>query len=104
VSRVQTWRLPVMLPPGTVAHALPVQYCTSKAVMPYALKVMLAVGSTGLMKASYRVKTSISVIVFRPLKAMWTESGKAFAVASFQPPPVPQLRPLRSPSLTAVTG
>src|SRR5438270_442151 len=49
VTRVQTWRLPVMLPPGTVAHALPVQYRTWKSMIPYALNVVLSVGSTGLV-------------------------------------------------------
>src|SRR5436309_11902 len=47
VKRVQTWRSPVMLPPGTVAHALPAQYCTWKSLMPYELNVMPGVGSTG---------------------------------------------------------
>ena len=30
----QTRLLPVMTPPGTVAQALPVQYCTVNAVVP----------------------------------------------------------------------
>jgi hypothetical protein len=38
---------PVTLPPGTVAHAVPVQYCTSKLRSPYAVNVCVLVGSPG---------------------------------------------------------
>src|SRR5437773_2105852 len=61
VTRVQTWRFPVMLPPGTVAHALPAQYCTWKSLRPYQLNLMLGVGSSGAVYASCTLKTSISV-------------------------------------------
>src|SRR2546430_2189021 len=89
VTRVQTWRLPVILPPGTVAHALPVQYRTWKSMIPYALNVVLSVGSTGLVYASCTLKTSISVIVFGPLNAICTHSGNPFGPALFQYPPAP---------------
>src|SRR5438067_1832708 len=57
-----TLLLPVTLPPGTVTHVLPSQYCTSKPVSPYKLKVIDSVGSTGLPGLSCTVKTSISLI------------------------------------------
>jgi len=45
---VQTLLLPVIEPAGTVTHADPVQYWTSKFVSPYLEKVIPSVGSTGL--------------------------------------------------------
>ena len=39
--------LPLIDPPGTVCHAEPVQYCTSKAVNPYCVNVIDGVGSNG---------------------------------------------------------
>ncbi|MFL6209537.1 MAG: hypothetical protein ACJ74W_11840 [Pyrinomonadaceae bacterium] len=41
----QTLLLFVTLPPGTVAHALPVQYCASNAVTHCCEQVCVAVGS-----------------------------------------------------------
>src|SRR5581483_9677570 len=49
-------------------------------------------------------KTLISSISFGLLKSISTQSGPAFCVPSFQPPPAPQFRPLRSPLLIAETG
>src|SRR6266436_517024 len=43
-----TLLLPVTLPPSTVTQLEPFQYCTSNAVTPYKLKVMVSVGSEGL--------------------------------------------------------
>ncbi len=43
-------------------------------------------------------------MVLLPLKSISTQSGKALAVASFQPPPLPQPAPLRSLLLIAATG
>src|SRR5438876_6347087 len=44
-------------------------------------------------------------MVLLPLKSISTQSlEKSSAVLSFQPPPLPQLAPLRSPSLTALSG
>ena len=37
----------VIAPFGTSSHCEPFQYCTWKAVMPYRVKVMEGVGSTG---------------------------------------------------------
>ena len=39
--------LPVTRPPGTSAHALPVQYCTSKLRSPYSVNVIVGVGGLG---------------------------------------------------------
>jgi hypothetical protein len=43
-------------------------------------------------------------MVLLPLKLIETVSGKALAVASFQPPPLPQLTPARSLLLIAAMG
>jgi hypothetical protein len=43
----QTRLLFVIAPPGTSAHALPVQYCTSKSCSPYRLNVIEGVGGLG---------------------------------------------------------
>jgi hypothetical protein len=43
-------------------------------------------------------------MVLLVLKLIDTVSGRVSAVASFQPPPLPQLRPARSLLLTADTG
>src|SRR6267142_2226475 len=72
--------------------------------MPYCVKVIVSVGGLGEAKLSCRVNTSISLIDCAPLKVISTESGKAFAVPSFQPPPLPQPTPARSPLLTLLTG
>jgi len=53
---------------------------------------------------SCSVTTTTLSIVFGPLKTICTQSGKAFPVASFQPPPLPQPAPVRSPLLIALTG
>ena len=37
-----------------------------------------------------------------PLKLTCNQSGKLFGVASFQPPPLPQLAPLRTLSIAAL--
>src|SRR5215831_5604727 len=81
---------PVMLPPGTSTQALPFQYCTSNAVMPHCVKVIVRVGGSGAEVLSCSVNTSISTIVFTALKLTWTQSGKLLPVASLQPPPAPQ--------------
>src|SRR5688572_32637482 len=47
VIRFHTLLFPATLPPGTVAHAVPVQYCTSNPVAPYDAKVIAVVGSAG---------------------------------------------------------
>ena len=93
----QTFWFPVTAPPGTVAHALPVQYCTWKSLMPNELKVMLAVGSTGALYASCTLKTLTSLMVLTPLNATSSQSGHASGVPSFHPPPLPHDWPLRSP-------
>src|SRR5215213_6493621 len=72
----QTLLLPVTLPFGTVTQLVPFQYCTSNAVMPQLVNVMSRVGSTGLLLLSCCVTTSISLIVFVPLKSISTQSGK----------------------------
>src|SRR5678815_1070306 len=43
-------------------------------------------------------------MVLLPLKAICTQSGYAFALVSFQPPPLPQLTPARSPLLIDDAG
>src|SRR4029078_3096082 len=43
-------------------------------------------------------------MVLLPMKSISTQSGKALAAASFQPPPLPQPAPLRSLLLIAATG
>ncbi len=48
VNLRHTRLLPVTLPPGTAAQADPFQYCSSKSVMPYWVKVSVSVGSCGL--------------------------------------------------------
>jgi hypothetical protein len=46
-----TWRhtrvLFVIVPPGTAAHAVPVQYWTSKPRRPHDVNVIVGVGSDG---------------------------------------------------------
>src|SRR4051812_5192573 len=42
-----TSELPETVVPGTVAQALPVQYCTSKSRIPYCENVIVGVGSLG---------------------------------------------------------
>jgi hypothetical protein len=101
---VHTCRFPVMLPPGTVAHAVPVQYWTSKSVIPYKVNIVSSVGSTGVVYASCSVNTSISPMVCGPLKVTCTQSGNLLFVTSFQYPPAPALKPSRSPSFTPLTG
>src|SRR5712671_3205988 len=97
--------LPVICPPGTSSHCEPFQYWASKAVIPYCVKVIVAVGGLGAAKLSCTVNTSISLIGCDPLNVISTESGKIPCVPSFQPPlPAPQPAPLRSPSLTLLTG
>src|SRR5262245_15271215 len=95
------WRhtrvLPVTVAPGMVCQPLAVQYCTSKSRKPYWLKVIDCVGSAGDAKLSCTENTSTSAMVWLPLKSTSNQSGKAPAVPSFQPPPLPQERPLRSP-------
>src|SRR5262249_19035971 len=70
-----TLLFPVTLPPGTVTHCVPAQYCTSKSTMPYFVNVSPSVGSTGgavpSNGASWVVKISISPMVFGPLKLTW---------------------------------
>src|ERR1043165_8132648 len=99
----QTLLLPVTLPPGTVVHALPFQYCTSKAVNPIWLNLVVSVGSIGFEKLSCNENTSISRIVFRPLKSTCTHCGKLLPLAA-QLPPEPAFTPLRSPLMTAPAG
>ena len=48
---------PVTLPPGTTAHAVPVQYCTSKLLTPYAVNVCVLVGSLGAQYVSWTENT-----------------------------------------------
>src|SRR5438552_3112587 len=50
------------------------------------------------------MKTSTSPIVFIPLKSTSSQSGYAFGVASFHPPPAPQFSPFRSPSVVPLGG
>src|SRR5258708_23296252 len=86
VNLRQTWLLPDTLPPGTSTQLDPFQYCTSKPVNPYELKVIVSVGSLGFDQLSCNVKTSISPIVWLPLKSTSAQSEKVFAgAASFQP-------------------
>src|SRR5882672_11135111 len=97
--------LPVTCPFGTSSHCEPSQYWTSKAVRPYCVKVIVAVGGLGAAKLSCTVNTSISLIGCAPLNVTSTESGKIPCVPSFQPPlPAPQPAPLRSPLLTLLAG
>src|SRR5215213_11513926 len=76
--------------------------------MPYCVKVIDAVGSTGAAKLSCNEKTSTSPIVWVLLKLTCSQSGNAFCVASFQPlspaPLPPQFWPLRSPLIAADGG
>src|SRR5690242_20084085 len=104
VNLRQTLLLPETLPPGTVCHTEPVQYCTSKSVRPRWLNVSVAVGSCGFCQSSCTEKTSISATVRVVAKSICSQSGHAHAVASAQPPPKPQPAPRRSPLLTAVGG
>src|SRR4249920_3679690 len=66
----------VTVPPGIGAHAVPVQYCTSKFRSPYRVNVIVGVGSIGVWKLSWTVKTSISRRSFVPLKSTSSQSGK----------------------------
>src|SRR5438045_1596837 len=43
-------------------------------------------------------------MVCAPAKSTSSQSPNTFPVASFQPPPLPQLRPARSPSIAALGG
>src|SRR5262245_4765296 len=98
----QTFWLPDTAPPATVSHCPPSQYCTLKEVNPYSENVCVAVGSTGAVKLSCTLKTRTSLMVFAPAKSTCSQSGNPPCVASFQPPPLPQLRPWRSPSIAPV--
>ena len=73
------WRhtrlLPVTTPPGTSAQALPVQYCTWKSVKPNFVKVIDGVGCSGAAGVSWIENTSISLIVWVPLKLICSQSG-----------------------------
>src|SRR4029079_14971268 len=71
--------LPVIVAPGNGCHAVPVQYCTSKSCSPYFVNVIVGVGGLGnpSAAASCRLKTSSLLIVFVPLNATSTQSGKA---------------------------
>src|SRR5687768_4363268 len=92
-----TSMLPRTTPPGTACHTVPVQYCTVKSTGPYEENIIVDVGSLGVLYASCSEKTATSSIVFGPLKATSSQSGKLPVVASFQPPPLPQFTARRSP-------
>src|SRR5690349_13036446 len=47
VTLRQTSVLPLTVAPGMLAHAVPVQYSSVNAVMPYCVNVSVAVGATG---------------------------------------------------------
>src|SRR5687767_10873870 len=86
-----------MLPPGTVAHSLPVQYCRSNLVRPYLVKVVVLVGSTGAPGVSCSENTSIRLTACAPLNSTSSQSGNTPDVPSFHTPPEPHFRPFRSP-------
>src|SRR5262245_42085913 len=65
---------PVTLPPGTSTQALPFQYCTSNAVMPHWVNVIVGVGSDGVAELSWTVNTSISPMLCGALKLTCTQS------------------------------
>src|SRR5438132_49170 len=67
--------------------------------MPNLLNVSPRYGSAGFSKLSCSVKTSTSPIVLEPAKSTCNQSGNASEVPSFQPPPLPQEVPARSPSI-----
>src|SRR5687767_6729033 len=62
-------------PPGTVCHAVPVQYCTVKSFTPLWDHVIVGVGSLGAFQAFWTVNTATSSIVRLPANAISTESG-----------------------------
>src|SRR5262249_6612208 len=103
-----SWRhtrlLFVMATPGSFTHADPSQYCTWKFFNPKNVNVIVFVGSSGELMLSCAVKTSISSMVFNPLKSTSTQSGQTFCLPSHHPPPAPQFKPFRSPLLTAAAG
>ena len=71
LRRLHTCRLPVMMPPGTVAHTLPVQYITWKSMIPYALNVVLSVGST--VRLASMLRYALGVV---PLDAYQVDFGR----------------------------
>ncbi len=75
VTRRHTRLLAVTVPPGTVSHAEPVQYCTWKSRSPFRLNVVVGVGKTADVWTSGTVKISTSSIVLTSLKATSSQSG-----------------------------
>src|SRR5688572_16053858 len=105
VNLRHTLLLPITLPPDTVTQLLLFQYCTEYAVKPYSENVIDSVGSAGVAGLSCSVKTSISEIVLEPLKSICSQSENVFAgAASFQPPPLFQFTPRRSPLMVLLAG
>src|SRR5580698_9728893 len=84
-------------PPGTSAHALPVQYWTSKFTSPYSVNVIVGVGVLGADQLSCTLKTSISPMTSVAAKSTSSQSGGAFQMLLLHPPPFPQFNPARFP-------
>src|SRR5258708_660591 len=103
--------LPVTLQPpaaplqlGMVTKAEPFQYWTSKSRIPSPFAFVVSVGSPAVVQLSCKVYTRISLIVRLPLRSIASKSGQVLNVPSFQPPPLPQLVPRRSPSITLLAA
>lgn len=84
--------LPVTVPPGTVTHAVPVQYWTSKLISEYWVVVVVISGGVVLEKSSLTAKRDISSIDFVPLNVTVSTSGNTPGVLSFHAPPIDHTR------------
>src|SRR6185312_700467 len=89
----------------TVTQEEPFHACTSKSVTPKLVKVIESVGCTGAPGLSCSENTvTWSIVCAPPAKSTSTQSGQMLVVASFQPPPAPQLTPASSPLMSEDAG